>query len=65
MTNPITIVIADDHGVVREGLRVMLKREGFDVVGEAATGREAIEQAKAHKPQVMLLDIRMPDLDGL
>ena len=65
MTKTITIVISDDHGVVREGLRVMLEREGFQVVAEAATGREAIEQAKAHKPQVMLLDIRMPDLDGL
>ena len=62
---PITVVIADDHGVVREGLRVMLEREGFEVVGEAATGREAIEQANATRPQVMLLDIRMPDLDGL
>ncbi len=65
MTNPITVVIADDHGIVREGLRAMLEREGFQVVAEAATGREAIEQAKTHKPQVMLLDIRMPDLDGL
>lgn len=65
MTEPITVVIADDHGVVREGLRVMLEREGFQEVAEAATGREAIEKANAHKPQVMLLDIRMPDLDGL
>ena len=52
MSGPITVVIADDHGVVREGLRVMLERE-------------AIEQANATRPQVMLLDIRMPDLDGL
>ena len=65
MSGAITVLIADDHGVVREGLRAMLEREGFQVVAEAATGREAIEQATATKPQVMLLDIRMPDLDGL
>jgi DNA-binding NarL/FixJ family response regulator len=65
MSEPITVLIADDHGVVREGLRTMLEREGFQVVAEAATGREAIEQAAAHHPQVVLLDIRMPDLDGL
>ncbi|VAW39099.1 Two-component transcriptional response regulator, LuxR family [hydrothermal vent metagenome] len=65
MNEPITVLIADDHGVVREGLRIMLEREGFRVVAEAATGREAIEQAAAHRPQVVLLDIRMPDLDGL
>lgn len=65
MDKPITVLIADDHGVVRDGLRTMLEREGFHVVAEAATGREAIEQAVAHHPQVVLLDIRMPDLDGL
>lgn len=43
----------------------MLEREGFQVVAEASTGREAIEQVSAHNPQVVLLDIRMPDLDGL
>lgn len=65
MSNPTTILIADDHGVVREGLRVMLEREGFLVVAEAATGREAIELVSIHRPRVALLDIRMPDLDGL
>lgn len=65
MNESITILIADDHGVVREGLRAMLEREGFQVVAEATTGREAIEQAIAHHPRVALLDIRMPDLDGL
>jgi DNA-binding NarL/FixJ family response regulator len=65
MTDPITVLIADDHGVVREGLRAMLEREGLRVVGEARTGREAISLVESLLPQVVLLDIRMPDLDGL
>ncbi|MBI5291355.1 MAG: response regulator transcription factor [Chloroflexi bacterium] len=65
MTDSITVLIADDHGVVREGLRAMLEREGLRVVGEARTGREAIALAESLSPKVVLLDIRMPDLDGL
>lgn len=65
MTDPITVLIADDHGVVREGLRAMLEREGLRVVGEARTGREAIALVDTLSPKVVLLDIRMPDLDGL
>ncbi|HEC22060.1 MAG TPA: response regulator transcription factor, partial [Chloroflexi bacterium] len=65
MSEAITVVIADDHGVVREGLRSMLEREGLHVVGEAASGREAIALVEAFAPDVVLLDIRMPDLDGL
>ncbi len=65
MTEPITVLIVDDHGVVREGLRAMLEREGLRVVGEARTGREAIALAESLSPKVVLLDIRMPDLDGL
>jgi DNA-binding NarL/FixJ family response regulator len=63
--NPITVLIADDHGVVREGLRAMLEREGMRVVGEAATGREAVAGTQELSPDVVLLDIRMPDGDGL
>ena len=65
MSEPITVLIADDHGVVREGLRAMLEREGFQVVAEAASGPEAIEYAQTYNPQVVLLDIRMPGMDGL
>lgn len=65
MDEPITVIIADDHGVVREGLRAMLEREGLRVVGEARNGREAIALTKSLLPDVVLLDIRMPDLDGL
>ncbi len=61
----IRVLIADDHGVVREGLRALLDREGFDVVGEAATGREAIALSADLQPDVVLLDIRMPDVNGL
>lgn len=62
---PITVLIADDHGVVREGLHALLEREGIHVVGEAATGREAVTLADQWRPDVVLLDIRMPDGDGL
>lgn len=60
-----SVLIADDHGVIVEGLRLYLQREGFDVVGVAATGRQAVELVQALKPDVLLLDIRMPDMDGL
>ena len=65
LSKPIQVFIADDHGIVREGLRSMLEREGFNVVGEAETGRETISRVAELQPDVVLLDIRMPDLDGL
>jgi DNA-binding NarL/FixJ family response regulator len=59
------ILIADDHPVVRGGLRVLLgTREGWEVCGEAATGLEAVEQAKLLKPDVVIIDISMPEMDG-
>ena len=62
----IRVVIADDHPVVREGLRSMLlTAEDMEVVGEARTGAEAVAQARVLRPEVMLLDIRMPDGTGL
>jgi DNA-binding NarL/FixJ family response regulator len=61
----ITVVIADDHGVVRQGLRALLERDGLQVVGEANTGREAITLVESLSPAAVLLDIRMPDMDGL
>lgn len=62
----IRVVIADDHPVVREGLRSLLMTSAdMEVVGEAGTGVEAIAQARALQPEVMLLDIRMPDGNGL
>jgi two-component system, NarL family, nitrate/nitrite response regulator NarL len=63
---PIRIVIADDHPLVREGLRRLFELQpGFTVVGEAADGVEAVWQAKQLKPDVLLLDLTMPRLNGL
>ena len=59
------VLIVDDHGLIREGLQYVLEREGLDVVGRASTGREAVELATKNEPDVILLDIRMPDMDGL
>jgi YesN/AraC family two-component response regulator len=60
------ILIADDHGLVRRGARAVLhSRRGWRVVGEAANGREAVEKAIELKPDVVILDISMPELDGV
>ena len=62
----IRVLLVDDQALVRAGFRMILDAESdFDVVGEAADGREAIEQAALHSPDVVLMDIRMPELDGL
>lgn len=62
----IRVLIADDHAVVRDGLTSVLNQlDGFEVVGEAATGQEAIKQAVLLKPDVILMDIQMPGLDGV
>ncbi len=62
----ISIVVADDHGIVREGLRRLLEAEpDLEVRGEAADGREVLEQVEALKPDVVVLDITMPRLGGL
>ncbi len=59
--SPITIVLADDHHVVRSGLRMLLEaEEGFEVVGEAANVTEARRRVNAHRPSVLILDLNMP-----
>ncbi len=64
--NPIRILLADDHTVMRRGLRALLERQaGFDVVGEAADGREAVDTAAAVSPDVAVIDIGMPNLNGI
>jgi len=62
---PLRIILADDHHIVRQGCRILLEREGLEVVGEAAEGREAVELAKAQAPDVVVLDLSMPGLNGL
>jgi DNA-binding NarL/FixJ family response regulator len=61
----IRVLLADDHGVVRRGLRSQLQGEQFEVVGEAADGREAVQLAEAQKPDVVVMDIAMPGLSGI
>src|SRR5919204_3486909 len=59
------VLIADDHTIFRDGLRSLLEARGVEVVGEARNGREAVEQAKRLKPDVVLMDLAMPELNGL
>lgn len=65
-SKPISILLADDHEVVRLGLLTLLSKEPeFRIVGEASTAAEAVQQCAKHKPDVVLLDIRMPDQQGI
>lgn len=61
----IRVVVADDHEVVRRGLGVLFADTNINIVGEAATGEQALEQTRKLKPDVLVLDIRMPGIDGI
>jgi len=59
------LLLADDHPLIREGLRASLADHGFQVVAEAEDGRSAVDLALEHRPDVVVMDIGMPELDGL
>lgn len=62
---PIRVLLADDHAVMRTGFRMILETAGITVIGEAATGAEAVAVASALQPDVICMDVQMPDMDGL
>jgi DNA-binding NarL/FixJ family response regulator len=59
------VLLADDHALFRDGLRSLLEARGVDVIGEARNGREAVDRSRQLSPDVVLMDLHMPDLDGL
>ena len=64
--DPVRILIADDHELFRRGLRMVLEDEpDIEVVGEAGDGRSAVEMAREHAPDVVVMDVRMPILSGI
>ncbi len=66
MNNPITVIIVDDHTVVRQGVRAFFEAQAeFNVVGEAENGAAAVKLAEAHIPDVVLMDLLMPGMDGV
>ena len=66
MTEPTTVVIADDHPMIRQGLRLTLDQlPGIQVIGEATTGRQAVELAESLQPDVLIMDLNMPDGNGI
>jgi response regulator NasT len=62
---PKRVVVAEDEGLIRLDLVEMLREEGYDVVGEASDGQQAIELAEKHRPDLVILDVKMPVLDGI
>jgi two-component system response regulator NreC len=62
---PVRVVLADDHQIVRQGVRALLERQGFEVVGEAEDGNEAVRLVTRLNPDVAVLDIAMPSLNGI
>ena len=63
--NTINVVVVDDQALMRTGFRMILESAGIHVVAEAENGREALDVVRQHRPDVVLMDIRMPELDGV
>ncbi len=61
---PLSVLIVDDHATFRTSVRGLLESEGFDVIGEAASGSEAVERARELEPDLVLRDVQLPDIDG-
>src|SRR5689334_16799757 len=62
---PVRVILADDHEMVRQGLRALLEAENFTAVGEASDGREAVRLCEALHPEIAILDLSMPVLNGI
>jgi DNA-binding NarL/FixJ family response regulator len=65
VTEPLRVLVADDQTLVRTGFRLILRADGIDVVAEATNGTEAVEGVRRTRPDVVLMDVRMPEMDGL
>ncbi len=65
MTEPLRVLLADDQTLVRTGFRLILRADGIEVVAEATNGAEAVEAVRRTRPDVVLMDVRMPEMDGL
>ena len=61
---PLTVLVVDDHAGFRSRVRLLLETEGYEVVGEAADGQSAVEKARSLAPDVVVLDVQLPDTDG-
>ncbi|MBV8359522.1 MAG: response regulator transcription factor, partial [Deltaproteobacteria bacterium] len=64
-SNPIRVMLADDHQVLRDSLKLLLEQNGCEIVGEASTGEEALGIAAKVRPQVLVMDLEMPGIGGL
>ena len=60
-----SIILADDHSVVRQGIRIMLEREHFDILGEGCDGVEAVQLAERFQPDIAIIDLSMPVMNGI
>lgn len=65
MTKPVSVMLVDDHATMRMGFRLILEAEGIVVSGEAGTGEEAVHTVRGIRPDVVFMDVQMPDLDGI